>query len=312
MAHTLTPVDRALIEALQDNGRAPFTQIARELGITEKTARKRVGDLVERGVIQIVTITDPRLLGYHAMALVAITLDSSRPPSAVASELAAVGAIDYVIVTTGRFNVLVEVLAADTQALARVIEEDVLAVPGIATTEVFPYLRLEYQEPRFLAARAGRAARRPAADSIDDVDRAILSELSGDGRMPFQTVAHALSVSEAQVRQRVNRMIESGAAQILALTDAASLGFRTSAWLSIKAGPGASVTELAKRIAQVPSITYVAITAGRFDIFAEAVCVDEDDLLVLLDEQLRPLAGVGRVEASVFLDLRYKRVSAPK
>lgn len=308
MSEELTPLDRELIRILQDNGRAPFTQIAREVGITEKTVRKRVGDLVARGVIHIVAVTDPRLLGYDALALVGVKLDHRRPVGEVAAELAQIGAVDYVVVATGRFDLLVEVLAADMSALATVIQQEVLSVQGIAGSETFPYLSLRYQEPRFQAARVGRPPGGMKEQRVDDVDRRILAELSEDGRAPFQTIARTLGVSEAQVRQRVNRMVDCGTARILAITNPAGLGFTTTAWLAIAAAPGTSLVDLAARVAEVPSITYVAVTAGRFDLFAEAVCVDSDDLLGLFEEQLRPLPGVARIEAWVYLDLFYKQI----
>ncbi|HWI74868.1 MAG TPA: AsnC family transcriptional regulator [Baekduia sp.] len=311
MAHDLTDTDRALIGILHENGRAPFAEIARELAISSKTVAKRVGDLVAAGVVQIVTITDPQLLGYEAIALVGMRLDHSRPSSEVAADLAAIPAVDYVIVTTGRFNLLVELLATDTATLARTIEEQVLAVAGIGASEVFPYLRLAYQDPRLLTARRGRAAAAPATRGVDAVDRAILEQLSVDGRMPFLTVGRALGVSEAQVRQRVNRMVEGGVTRVLALTNPASLGFRTSAWLSISAAPGASVVTLADRVAELPAVSYVAVTAGRFDVFAEAICADQGDLLSMLDDELRRIDGVAGVEAAIYLELRSKVVAAP-
>lgn len=245
------------------------------------------------------------------MAMVGIRLDHSRPASEIAADLAEIEAADYVIITTGRFNLLLELLAPDSQALARIIEAEVLTVRGIGGSEIFPYLRLEYQEPRFLAVRPDHAAGDPTEKRVDEVDRLILAELSVDGRMPFQTIAQTLGVSEAQVRQRVGRMIESGAARILAVANPASLGFHTSAWLCVSVMSGTAITDLARRIAAMPPITYIAITAGRFDIFAEAVCADEGDLLALIDDQLRPLEGIGRLEAAVYLDVRYTRVSAP-
>jgi DNA-binding Lrp family transcriptional regulator len=305
----LPPVDREIIRLLQINGRAPFAQIARELDVSEKSVRKRVAHLLASDVIQVTTIAEPAVLGHHAMALVGLRLDHSRTTSEVAGELAEIPAVDYVVITTGRFHLLVELLGPDLPTIMRVVEERILAVDGVNGSETFPYLRLHYQEPRWEAARwkvghdgAGVPHR------LDDIDRSVLRELNADGRAPFQAIARQLDVSESQIRQRVNRMVESGTIRIMAITNPASLGFRTMAWLAIEAAPGERVAAVCEQIAALPSITYVVACAGRFDIFAEAICIDQEDLLTVLDEEIRALGGVARVEAFLYLGLRYKQV----
>ncbi|MFN8160251.1 MAG: Lrp/AsnC family transcriptional regulator [Solirubrobacterales bacterium] len=306
----LSQVDRDVIRILQVDGRTPIAQVSREIGITQKTARKRVQKLVARNVIQITTVTDPELLGYRAIALVAVRLDNRRPPAEVASDLAGIGAVDYVVVTTGRYHLLVEVMCTDLVELAATVEEEIMTVAGVVDREIFPYLRLQYQEPRFEAARwksPDRVGVTPA-DELDAVDRQILAELNADGRIPFQVMARELSVSESQIRRRVNRMVNTGTVRILAITNPRSLGLHTIAWLGLVAAPGVHTEKLAAQISTLLSITYVVVCAGRFDIFAEAICVDQRDLLAVLDRQVRELPGVARVEAFVSFDLRYKRV----
>jgi Lrp/AsnC family transcriptional regulator for asnA, asnC and gidA len=310
VAVDMSEQDRALIGVLQEDARATYAALARRLGIAEKTVRRRVAELLANGVIEITTVTDPELLGYEAIALLAIRLDTSRPASEVAAELARVEAIDYVVVTTGRFDLMVELVCVDERELLAAVETSVRPVSGVREVEILPYLRLQYQEPRWETARrkSGPHGVEPTALTLDDVDRRILAELNADGRVPFLRVARTLGVSESQVRQRVARMLESGAVRVLAITNPRSLGFETIAWVAIVASAGVPLEELAGRVAALPSIAYVAICAGRYDVVAEAICVDRADLLRVLDEEVRPLAGVGRTEVFVYLDLHYKRL----
>jgi DNA-binding Lrp family transcriptional regulator len=305
----LPPLDRDIIRLLQANGRASFVQLARELGATVKTVRKRVAYLLDNDVIQVTAVAEPAVLGHRAMALAGLRLDGSRPAVAVAEELAEIPEVDYVVITTGRYQVLVELLGPDLAEIARVIEERVLAVGGVLEGETFPYLGLYYFEPRFEAARwkIERDGAAPA-QPLDDVDRAVLRELNVDGRAPFQTIAHRLGASESQIRQRVNRMVETGTVRIMAITNPQSLGYRTMAWLAIQVAAGVKVTEVCEEISGLASITYIVACAGRYDIFAEAICVDERDLLNIVDDEIRPLAGVARVETWLYLGLRYKQV----
>lgn len=311
LAADLSDLDREIIRILQVSGRTPFAQIARELGVTEKTVRRRVGDLLANDVIQIGTVTQPELLGYHAMALVGIRTNHSRSSAELAEELAGLAAVDYVVVTTGRYDLLVEIVSRDDAALLEAVEQQVMKVAGVTDGEMMPYLQLHYQEPRWEAARwKADGAGVHGVPILDEIDRDILVQLNENGRAPFQRIARTLEISESQVRQRVRRMVDSDTVRILALTSPKSLGFRTIAWLGITAGPGVRVTELASQVAAVGSITYVVICAGRFDIFAEAICVDNADLMSVLDEQIRQLPGVARTEAFLTLDLRYKPLPA--
>jgi Lrp/AsnC family transcriptional regulator for asnA, asnC and gidA len=309
----MSEVDRAIIRLLQDDGRAAFARMARELGIADKTVRRRVRELREAGVIEITTVTDPELLGYRAMALVGIELDGSKRTSEVASELAAVEAVDYVVVTTGRFELLVELICREPAELLRTVESEIWPLRAVRDIEIIPYLRLHYQEPRWEAAheRSNRPSLPGGILPLDELDRAILAELNVDGRMPFQHIARSFSVSESKVRQRVARMLESGAVRILAITNPSSLGFRTLAWLGINLAPGTRIGELADRLSSLSSIAYLAICAGRYDILAEVICVDDGDLLRVIDEEVRQEPGVARAEAFLILDLFYKRVRPP-
>jgi DNA-binding Lrp family transcriptional regulator len=312
IAADLTAIDRDVIAILQDDGRAPFAKIARQLGITEKTARRRVNDLVGRGVIQITTVADPELLGYKAIGLAALRLDPSRTTSDVAGALADMEAVDYVLVTTGRYHVIAELLCTDYGELVRIVQRDIATLPGVADFEIYPYLRLVYQEPRYQTARwkpRNHAGLRPG-EALDEIDRRILRELNADGRVPFQAIARTLGVSESQVRHRVGEMLNAGSVRILAITNPRTVGFDAMAWIGVVAAPTVREQELAERLASLPSITYLAICAGRFDILAEMVCTNQQDLLDVLDEQIRPLEGIGALEVFVCVDLRYKRVDA--
>jgi Lrp/AsnC family transcriptional regulator for asnA, asnC and gidA len=310
LAVDMPDLDRAIISALQVDGRRPYAHLARDLDVGENTVRRRVRALREAGLIDITTVTDPELLGYGAMALVGVHLDGSRPASEVATALAQLAAVDYVVVTTGRYELFAELLCRDDQELSRTIERDLAAVPGVRQTEIFPYLRLHYQQPRWEAARwkaTGEGLRR-GIPVFDEVDRRILAELNADGRTALQEVARRLAISESQARQRVTRMLNSGVVRILGITNPRSLGFTTLAWLGIVAAPGVRLEALADELASLGSIAYLAVCASRFDVFAEAICVDHDDLLRVIDAEVRSLDSVARVEAFLCLDLHYKRV----
>jgi Lrp/AsnC family transcriptional regulator for asnA, asnC and gidA len=306
----LPEVDRQIIRNLQVDGRRSFVQIAKDVGIDEKTVRKRTAELREKGIIDITTVTDPTLLGYGAIALCGLTVDISALPSEVAADLAALDAVDYVVVATGRFDIILEVLCRDSNDLLEVIENQIRGVPAVRSCETFPYLWLHYQQQQWDAAQSDSVGDglMDVTTTVDSVDQQVILALNEDARAPFRQIAKRVGISESRVRQRVSHLTESGAVKVMAITNPFNLGFRRLAWLGVNVGPGASAGDVVERLSKVPSIAYLAVCAGRFDILAEAVCIDDRDLLRVLDRDIRPMDGVRQVESWVFLEAHYKRL----
>lgn len=139
----LDPTDKAIIRALQIDGRAPYSKLGPAVGLSQAAVRQRVQRLVESGVMQVVAVTDPATLGFPVQAMVAITV--SGDVRAVAAELEELDEVDYVVMTAGRFDVLAEVVCTDTHHLLDVVNDRIRAIPNVSGTEVFTYLNLVKQ-----------------------------------------------------------------------------------------------------------------------------------------------------------------------
>ena len=116
---------------------------------------------------------------------------------------------------------------------------------------------------------------------LDDVSKAIIEQLQADGRRSYADIGKAVGLSEAAVRQRVQRLTESGVMQIVAVTDPMQLGFTRQAMIGIRAAGDTRV--LAEQLAEIPEIDYVVLTAGSFDLLAEVVCENDEELITLLN-----------------------------
>jgi Lrp/AsnC family transcriptional regulator, regulator for asnA, asnC and gidA len=136
---------------------------------------------------------------------------------------------------------------------------------------------------------------------LDDVSRAIIEQLQQDGRRPYARIAEAVGLSEAAVRQRVQRLVESGVMQIVAVTDPMQLGFYRQAMIGIRVS--GDVREIADRLAGLSAVDYVVLTAGTFDLLVEVVCENDDDLIELLNQRIRGIEGVQSTETFVYLRL---------
>ena len=143
---------------------------------------------------------------------------------------------------------------------------------------------------------------RPNPPVLDAISKAIIEQLQIDGRRPYAQIGKAVGLSEAAVRQRVQRLTDSGIVQIVAVTDPLQVGFTRQAMIGIKAE--GDLAELADRLAAMAEVDYVVVTAGAFDLLVEVVCEDDQHLLDVINTQLRTLPGVRTTETFVYLKLR--------
>ena len=136
---------------------------------------------------------------------------------------------------------------------------------------------------------------------VDDVDKALIEALQEDGRLPYTKLAVEVGLSEAAVRQRVQRLVEAGVVQIVAVTDPMMLGFRRMAMIGLKVE--GDLRTVANDIAALPEVSYVVVVGGSFDLIMEVVCEDDDHLLTLLNDRVRSIAGVRSTETFTYLKL---------
>jgi Lrp/AsnC family transcriptional regulator for asnA, asnC and gidA len=136
---------------------------------------------------------------------------------------------------------------------------------------------------------------------LDEVSKKIIEQLQVDGRRSYAEIGKAVGLSEAAVRQRVQKLTDAGVMQVVAVTDPMQLGFYRQAMIGIRASGDTRV--LADQLAAIPSVDYVVLTAGSFDVLAEVVCENDDELIALLNSQIRNLDGVLSTETFVYLKL---------
>jgi Lrp/AsnC family transcriptional regulator for asnA, asnC and gidA len=138
---------------------------------------------------------------------------------------------------------------------------------------------------------------------LDETDTAIIGLLQEDGRRPYGEIGEAVGLSEAATRQRVNRLRESGLMRIVAVTDPVALGRGVVATIGLRVS--GDTREVAARLAQIAEIEYVVVTAGSFDVLVEVVCATEEELLDVLNDDIRSIEKVR--ELRVFMHLRTEK-----
>ena len=148
-----------------------------------------------------------------------------------------------------------------------------------------------------------QAGRRPV---LDDLDKAIIRCLQSDGRRPYARIGRELKVPEATVRQRAERLISRRIVQIVGVTDPLAMGFQQPALIGLKVD-AAKLDQIAEKIAALDEVTYLVVTAGRFDLMCEVVCEDNEHLLRVLTEDLAKIGGIRSTETLV--ELRFVKES---
>ena len=145
---------------------------------------------------------------------------------------------------------------------------------------------------------------------LDEHDIAIIAQLRKDGRMAYRAIAEIVGLSEAAVRQRVNRLVNKDICQITAVMDPKALGLNAVASVGMKVN--GDLDKIADKISTIKQVEYIILTAGMFDLMAELVCKDYEELLSVLRE-LRSLPEIQTTELNLILETRklvYNRASS--
>jgi len=139
----LDDVSKAIIEQLQQDGRRPYAAIAAAVGLSEAAVRQRVSRLIGAGTVQIVAVTDPLQVGFSRQALIGIKTEGNL--DSIVAALTVMNEVDYVVITAGSFDILVEVVCEDDEHLLRLLNQHIRTIDGIRSTESFLYLKLAKQ-----------------------------------------------------------------------------------------------------------------------------------------------------------------------
>ncbi|MEA2249499.1 MAG: hypothetical protein QOH46_4028 [Solirubrobacteraceae bacterium] len=312
----LTEFEAAVFRALQGDGRLPFTTIAQSLGVSEAHVRRTVRQLIAKDVFAITAVADPRLLGLESMAWLALSVRLSHIEQTAAS-LAEFAEVDYVVITTGAWNVMVEVACPSTAALFALLKR-VRSLPGVQRTETYPYFQLLRQQFRWTAGEdlavtpsdvAARGVRGAPAAELDALDRVLINELQNDGRASFRDIGQRLGVSERAISGRFARLAEEDLIRVHAVGNPHALGFQGLAWLGIVLDDVADVDEVALALARIPQVSYLVTVSGRFDLMGELVCRDRDHLIATLNDRIGAIDGIEVVEVFFYLRLLYRNTA---
>ena len=138
--------------------------------------------------------------------------------------------------------------------------------------------------------------------NLDETDLKIIDALHKDGRVAFAQIAEQLGVSPGMIRQRYNRLVEQGYLKVVAITNPLRMGFTTMAMIGIRVD-GSKLLTVAEKVSKLDEVIYMIVSSGRFDIFAEVVCRNHEDLLRFITEKLSVIDGIRESESFMHLKI---------
>lgn len=296
---TVDELDRAIIELLRRDGRRSSSSVARELGVAKQTVAKRLDRLLRHDAIRVTARVDPVAFGFPIYCGIGVRV---RPGSMarVGEQLAAMDHIAWVGLSSGSYDLLADAFLPDTDAVFEFLHEHLARMPDIVETREWLVVRsAKYvylwdeggdtaEALRGWTTKPGSPLARARAD---DLDCAIIGLLREDGRRPFTDIARRVGVTEVTVASRADRLVRTGAMQIIAHVNWPAFGFPVDVSLSIKTARG-RVEEVGERLRALPAITFAGYTTGDYDIIAEAFLPDDAGLLEFLSEQVGGIPGV--------------------
>jgi Lrp/AsnC family transcriptional regulator for asnA, asnC and gidA len=297
----LKPLDAAIFAALQRHGRMPFSALADAVGVSEVHARRRYNELTAAGVFSVVAVMDPRVLGKEYMSWLGLVVEPYAL-DAVTELLVDSPEIDYIAVCSGRYILMAEAVCSSAGELSGLLDR-LRRHSAVRLVESFVYLDLIKQQ-----AEVGEdhESKRSRAFRPSELDRALLQELQTDGRASFRQIARRLGVSERVVSAQYRALVDQRQMRVIAIGHPPSLGYETLAWAAIELDGRVPVADVGRRLADVSRAWYVVAAAGRYDLMAELVCRDRQDLLDTVTGEIGRLGGVARVDTYVYLRLLYR------
>jgi len=293
-----------------EDGRMPAAEIARRVpDVSERAAHYRIDRLLQRGVIRISAIVDPRAVGFAVRADAFVIVEPGRV-EAVAERLAEFEEVSYAACSFGDYDVSITVHARDNTELYTFLAEAVANVPGVkeTTTILVPVLLKDVYHWHIPDAEAlGETPVRKvpflpsriAVHKVDKVDQAIVHLLTEDGRMPAAEIARQIDgISARSVRDRIDTLIRHGVIRVSAIVNPETVGFPVRADVFIEV-ESRYVLDVARKLVELDETSYVACSIGGPDLSIQLYARDNMELYKFVTEVLHKVPGVTKTATTL-------------
>lgn len=304
---TVPTLDRAIIAALQLNGRASWQEIARHVGAEPRTVMRRGARLEESGLLRVIGVVDVLRCGLGVPVLVRYRCRPGTAP-VVAAALAARPQMRFVACAAGSTDVIAEMVVPDYPRLDEVMAADLASLPQVVETESLPVMHTFTSahdwDPGVLDEEAVRQLR-PAAgtppfegrfwerapESLDEVDLRIVEVLGESGRLPYKDIAQRAGCGERTAARRVESLVERGCLRFRTLAEPEVLGYHLEFMLWLSVDPG-QLDRAGNVLTGQPSTKYLSATTGRYNLAGQIVLGHYGELYTYTTDVVGSLPGL--------------------
>jgi DNA-binding Lrp family transcriptional regulator len=290
-------LDRALVERLRHDGRESNRSLAAALGVNEATVASRLRRLEANLIMRVVALTDFEAFGHGYLVFVMLHV-KSRSLASVGEELATLPEVISVTVVTGRYDIIVAVLARDREHLSEVVGVKIPAVAGVDRFRcelAIDVLRFESMWALLQTPPTPVEPWTAPEDIVDELDVSMITLLQRDARASNRRIAHELGVSEGTIRSRIRRLEDERLIRIQAVSDVVAFGLRAHAHVGIQVA-GGQVAKVADSLLACEEVAVVARTIGEFDFLAIIPAQDREALMSVILDQISTIKGVDHTE----------------
>jgi DNA-binding Lrp family transcriptional regulator len=290
----LDTLDESIFSALRLDGRATAKSLGKKFGVAHTTIAARIQRMRDMGIMHVRAVTDASAYGYHELSIIGLKVKGASVSEVAQAIPKSSSVIVYAINgTVGRFDLMVTILAKSVSALQEYIDTELSKVRGISGSELWLATEVcKFSTELALFDQAGSAL--PPNASLED-ERKIMELFYQDGRLSYIQASRMLKLSEAQIRNKVTKLVKAKLLHFSALKDPKAIGQQvlTLFLMSVDLKYGKQVAE---KLAAIEEFVFVGRFVGRFEIICLATLPDISALFKLQNQQLEKIKGLIRAE----------------
>jgi Lrp/AsnC family transcriptional regulator for asnA, asnC and gidA len=299
-------MDLNIIRELEIDALAGNAEIGKKVNASPTTVRRRIQKLLDQRIIAITTIPDPFAFGYGIQATIVINVSGGKV-NEVAEELASLPSVQYVVVTTGRYDIFAMAVFRDSEDTFNFVTNGLGGIPNLASAETMTSLKIAAKSSWSLLTSQPNQGTMPLSTyTLDDIQMRILGELEINPRQSHTELAKKLGIVRHTVRRKLKTLLDDGVIQIVAIPDPLVLGYRTRAGILIKVHPG-RLQAVANELIANERIQHVIMSTGRYDIMAWAVFRDSEEMAGFVRGELGSIPGI--ISHETIINLRVAKGS---
>lgn len=291
----ITGLDKKLILALQQNGRASHVVLARQLGVHVSTIAKKIQELEENDTMKIRALPNPFKLGYVAHAFIAVEADSNKVDS-ICDHLYHNFNINLVVTAFGRFDILMIVYYPTWEQLLKFVFYDLYVTPGVDNVETF-FVKDIFK--RFY----GRFSNDVVPVRIDGIDHQIIEQLTDNGRLTSQHLARELGVSLPTCIRRLTRLIDENVIEIKAIPNPSKIGYVSNAFMLLKIADN-RLMQVSRALTSFHNIFFVMTLFNSYDIVIGVNASSSEDLHRFIKNEILSIDGIRADETIIRAEIK--------